>query len=225
MNDPQFGETEARQDLLFGGGLRIYTTLDPAMQRDAEAAITGVLDKSSYPSAALVAMEPFTGNVRALVGGDNFFNIDDENAKLTLPPRADVQSGSSFKIFAFDRRTRTRRHAGHRLSRTCGSLLFGAPGQEDWCPKNYDHAGRGSQSLLAATASSTNTVYARLRNDLGPDVINKVARDLGIRDSTLGDYYSSCAGDQRGDAPLEMATIFDDRHDGVYSPPTFVAVS
>lgn len=222
LNDPQFGETaEARQDLLFGGGLRIYTTLDPAMQRDAEAAITGVLDKSSYPSAALVAMEPFTGNVRALVGGDNFFNIDDENAKFDLATQGRRQSGSSFKIFAL---IAALEH-GDTLDTVYpapAEVCFSVPGQEDWCPKNYDHAGRGSQSLLAATASSTNTVYARLAHDLGPDVINKVARDLGIRDSTLGDYYSAVLGTNEV-TPLEMATAYSTiAADGVYSPPTFV---
>jgi penicillin-binding protein 1A len=222
LNDSQFGETaEARQDLLFGGGLRIYTTLDPAMQRDAEAAIKKILDKDSYPSAALVAMEPFTGNVRALVGGDNFFNIDDENAKFDLATNGRRQSGSSFKIFALIAALEN----GDTLNTVYpapAEVCFKVPGQEDWCPKNYDRSGRGSQSLLAATASSTNTVYARLAYDLGPEKVNKVARDLGIRDSPLGDYYSAVLGTNEV-TPLEMATAYSTiAADGVYSPPTFV---
>ncbi len=74
LSDARFGETEEiRRDLLFGGGLRIYTTVDLAMQAQGERAIAAVLpDPNVHPDAALVALEPSTGKVLAMVGGRDF---------------------------------------------------------------------------------------------------------------------------------------------------------
>jgi penicillin-binding protein 1A len=74
LSDPRFGATrEEREHLLFNGGLRIRTTIDLRLQAAAEAAIANVLPEPGDPEAALVAVEPFTGYVRAMVGGRDYF--------------------------------------------------------------------------------------------------------------------------------------------------------
>src|SRR5690606_21157861 len=65
LQDPRFGATaQERRDLLFGGGLRIHTTLDLRLQAQAEAAVAEVLPDPNGPDASLVAIEPATGHVK-----------------------------------------------------------------------------------------------------------------------------------------------------------------
>src|SRR3954451_9064529 len=73
-NDPRFGATQdERENTLFSGGLRIYTTIDLSLQAAAEQAISEVMPDPDGPEAALVAVDPHTGYVRAMVGGRDFF--------------------------------------------------------------------------------------------------------------------------------------------------------
>ncbi|MEX2422149.1 MAG: transglycosylase domain-containing protein, partial [Actinomycetota bacterium] len=68
LSNPRFGETPAdRYDLLFKGGLKIVTTLDPRMQAAAERAVASVLTERSDPYGALTAIDPRTGFVQAMV--------------------------------------------------------------------------------------------------------------------------------------------------------------
>ena len=87
----QFGYDET-----FKGGLRVKTTLDRAVQRAAEAAVGGHLTAAGDPSAALVAIDPATGAIRAMVGGKDF-----EEAQFNLATQAHRQAGSAFKPFTF----------------------------------------------------------------------------------------------------------------------------
>ncbi len=98
LDDPAFGETwEQRRDLLFTGGLRITTTVDLELQALAEQAVAAVLpDTDEGPEASVVSVEPGTGYVRAMVGGQDFF-ADTETAKYNLATGKGRQAGSAFK--------------------------------------------------------------------------------------------------------------------------------
>ncbi|HZB72984.1 MAG TPA: transglycosylase domain-containing protein, partial [Acidimicrobiales bacterium] len=100
LDDRRFGATRAeRQELLFTGGLRIATTLDPGAQAAAEQAVASVRPPAPGPDAALVAVEPGTGAVRALVGGRDFFG-GAPGAKLDLATGGPGRpAGSAFKPF------------------------------------------------------------------------------------------------------------------------------
>ena len=88
LDDPRFGATaKERRDLLFGGGLRIYTTVDLQAQAQAEAAVQAILPDPNGPAASLVSIEAGTGYVRAMVGGRDFFG-DSDIAKLNLATQA-----------------------------------------------------------------------------------------------------------------------------------------
>ncbi|MDQ4065235.1 MAG: PASTA domain-containing protein, partial [Actinomycetota bacterium] len=88
--DPRFEmlgkNAEQRQQQLFTGGLRIHTTIDLDMQAAAEAAVNDVLYQDSDPHASLVAIEPDTGAIKAMVGGRDYFapRKKDRHAKLNL---------------------------------------------------------------------------------------------------------------------------------------------
>ena len=78
----------------FDGGLRVKTTLDLELQRAAEQAVNGYLSYAGDPTAALVAIENSTGEVRAMVGGRNY-----DETPFNLATEGERQPGSSFKAF------------------------------------------------------------------------------------------------------------------------------
>ena len=105
----QIEQPQAGDGVLGGGGLRIYTTLDPVLQRAAEAAVTRGLDRlegrykhlrrtgnGQRLQAALVALDPATGEIRALVGGRDY-----AQTQFNRAIHARRQPGSAFKPFVY----------------------------------------------------------------------------------------------------------------------------
>ncbi|MBI2238679.1 MAG: transglycosylase domain-containing protein, partial [Actinobacteria bacterium] len=100
LRNPRFGASQAeRYNLLFEGGLRIYTTIEPRLQRYAEEAVQEVLAYRSDPYAAMTVIDPRTGYVKAMVGGRDYFDPEDRFAKLNLATGGSTgrQAGSAFK--------------------------------------------------------------------------------------------------------------------------------
>lgn len=205
LDNPIFGETAAeRRQLLFGGGLRIRTTIDLDQQYLAEAAVGQVRPPAPGPDAALVAMEPTTGYVRALVGGRDFFS-GGETAKLDLATGGDGRSaGSSFKPLVL---AAALEH-GITLDR-----VYPAPSHltiplpfEDWEIENYEGTAGGTATLFEATVRSYNTVYAQLIMDVGPEVAMETARKMGV--STPLEPFPSAVLGTNLVHPVDMATAY-----------------
>ena len=203
LDDPRFGETAAeRRRLLFGGGLRITSTLDLDAQWAAEQAVGAVRPPAPGPDAALVSMEPATGFVRALVGGRDFFG-GGERAKLDLvtggPGRP---AGSSFKPLVL---AAALEH-GITLDRVypAPSRLTIPLGTGDWEVENYEGTAGGAATLFEATVRSYNTVYAQVIMDVGPDAAMDTAARMGIA-SPLFPYPSAVLG-TNDVHPIDMAT-------------------
>ena len=219
LDDPRFGPTPAeRRDLLFGGGLRITTTLDPKAQAQAEDAVAKVLSSpESDPSAALVSIEPGSGFVRALVGGRDFFGPTPE-AKFDLATQGSRPAGSSFKPFVL---------AAALAQGVPITKFYDAPGtltiplREPWVVSNYEGQGGGRMTLIDATIRSVNTVYAQLILDVGPAKAVALATKMGIT-SPLLPYPSAVLG-TNDVTPLEMASAYGTfANRGIAVPPTFV---
>jgi penicillin-binding protein 1A len=205
LGDPRFGATRAeRQELLFSGGLRITTTLDPAAQAAAEEAVGSVRPAAPGPDAALVAVEPGTGAVRALVGGRDFFS-GAPGAKLDLATGGPGRpAGSAFKPFVLAAALAE----GIPLDREYPAparLRLDLPG-EVWDVENYEGGGGGEADLVEATTRSYNTVYAQLIEDVGPADAVTMASRLGVA-STLQPYYSAVLGTNLVH-PIDMATAY-----------------
>src|SRR4029450_1826867 len=105
LSNPAFGKTyDDRYRLLFTGGLRITTTLDPSIQAAAQDAVSRALPYPSDPDAAVTVLDPRTGYVRAMVGGkDAAYWANDAAGRVNLAPGAGGsgrQTGSAFKAFA-----------------------------------------------------------------------------------------------------------------------------
>jgi penicillin-binding protein 1A len=183
---------------VFGGGLRVTTTIDLGLQLKARAAIEKVLRNPDGPAAALVAIEPQTGEVKAMFGGRNF-----RRSQFNLAAQAKRQPGSAFKPIVLA----AAMNEGISPVTTLESKPVSIDaGDRIWKVTNYDKTYLGRVSLSRAMVSSDNSVYAQLTDIVGPKAIVKTAHSLGIR-SRLAPYFSIGLGSVAV-SPLEMARAY-----------------
>jgi len=205
------------------GGLKVYTTIDPRLQRAAEKAIRDNLYLSSDPSAAVVSIDPRNGAIRAMTA----VTPGRSNNKFNLVSQAHRQPGSTFKPIALataismgvNPETTTYLSAPFTYSPDPSGSCNTTP-PTAWCVSTYDHTYLGVTSLENATIHSDNTVYARLSVDLGPDNIAAMAYKLGVRDTELCGDCPSIALGSNAVTPLEMASVYSTlAAGGIYSKP------
>ena len=183
---------------VFGGGLRVYTTIDLKVQRMARRAISKWLTNPKGPSAALVAVDPRTGKVLAMIGGNSYLK-----SQFNLAVQGERQPGSSFKPFVLA----TALKQGIAPSSQFESGPVAIPlGDKIWYVHNYENSDLGRISLAAATEFSDNTVYAQLTQLVGPAAVAATAKSLGIT-SPLKSYFAIGLGAEAVN-PLEMARSF-----------------
>jgi membrane peptidoglycan carboxypeptidase len=192
---------------VFGGGLQVTTTLDSDMQRMAEEAVAGRLLSPEDPDAALVAIDPRDGGIRAMYGGRNF-NAEHVNL-ATGAGGTGRQSGSSFKVFTLvaaleqDYSLDSRWYGPSSI--TIPDPLCYTDGQP-WELSNASDSESGTFTLLSATTHSVNTVFAQIASAVGPDAIVDVAHRMGIQ-SHLEPVCSITLGTQSV-TPLEMTRAY-----------------
>jgi membrane peptidoglycan carboxypeptidase len=164
-------------DEIYGGGLRIYTTLDLGDQEAAANAVWSTLDRPDDPASALVALDD-TGGVTAMYAG-NDFNASQVNLALgTFGGGSGRQPGSSYKAIALA----TALQEGVPLSRTYespGRMTIPLDG-ENWDVGNYADGGLGTLNLIDATRVSSNTAYAQLIMDIGVADVVDMSKRMGI---------------------------------------------
>ncbi|HEU4480261.1 MAG TPA: transglycosylase domain-containing protein, partial [Actinomycetota bacterium] len=252
--DPRFkavGKTpEQREQQMFQGGLRIYTTVDLEDQAAADAAVASVLPYRSDPHASLVAIEPSTGHIKAMVGGRDYFapRKKDRFAKLNLAtviepnldctrnrkgdckspykpapaPGAGRQAGSAFKPFALV----SALEQGVPLSKVfkaSGSnvVIPGADNGADYTVQNYEGSSYGPMTLLEATVKSVNVVYALLGQEIGVQNVVDTADEMGIN-TPLSAVASAPLGTNAIN-PLGMASGYGTlATNGIHHPPVAI---
>jgi penicillin-binding protein 1A len=195
---------------IYGGGLRVYTTLDHAAQQAAYEAVHEVLDRPEDPEAALVAIDA-TGAVRAMYGGDSF--ATNEFNYATASGGIGRQPGSSMKPFVLA----TAINNGISLDskfEAPGRIELAIPGP-DWRVSNYGGTEQGILTLVDATRVSSNTAYAQLMLEVGPDAVVQLAQRMGIS-RPLDPFPALVLGTEEV-SPLDMATAYstfanDGRH-------------
>ncbi len=200
-------------------GLRIFTTLDMFMQLAAEQAVTvemtqvekdnaNILPKDHQGplEACLVAVQPSTGYLRALVGGRDY-----STAQFDHCTQAMRQPGSTFKPFVYLTALDPRRSS---KVFTASSILDDKSfevesGGKMWRPNNYDKKERGPVTLFYALENSLNIPTAKLAIEAGLGNVVATARDAGITSAL--DPVPALALGAFEVAPIEMAgayTIF-----------------
>lgn len=203
------------EPIVFGGGLRVTTSLDLGLQRAAEAAVKANLPSPTDPEAALVAIDPRTGQILAMVGGRDYRKSQVNLAVSGLRLRSATfggsgrQAGSAFKVFTLAAAMRE----GYSLNSywqgpasitipNADCYTNGAP----WQLSNASDSEAGTFTLRAATADSVNTVFAQVAAQLGPEKIVDMAHLLGIR-SPLEPVCSITLGVEAVN-PLEMTNSY-----------------
>jgi penicillin-binding protein 1A len=202
------------EEALYTGGYKIYTTIDSKAQEAAEEAVAtltgGKVDDKGVmqPQIALVAIDPKTGYIKALVGGRDF-----ANTQLNRAINAYRQPGSTIKPFVYTAAIDSRRYTTNSTVVDEEIVFASATGQ--WKPQNYDHIYRGPISLRQALENSVNTVAVKLVDDLGPSKIVEYARKMGIKNLiTHGEAndmnLSSLAlgGLTHGVSPIEITAAY-----------------
>lgn len=189
--DPRFGDSEEeRNNLLVNGGLRIYTTVDRAMQRIAEEDITRVYpqqdrplnDRRKDPDIGLVAIEARTGYVRAMVGGYDFFDTDTAvhpYAQYNLAVGKGRQSGSTFKPIVAAAAFANGITEKSTFS-SPGRAIIRVAGEPPWSVRGHGLGGRAS--LTQCMIHSANVCFANLIADkrVGVDRATEMAGRMGI---------------------------------------------
>jgi len=192
----RYGLTE---DQIFRGGLRVHTTLDPKVQRAAEEAVKQLLPKDRPLQVALVAVDPQTGAVRALVGGRDY------RASPYNRAFARRQPGSTFKPVVYLAALENG-FTPLTLQRS-EPTTFTYDNGRTYTPKNFgDKYPNADIPLYQAIAQSDNIYAVKTLMFLGPDKVIDTARRLGIT-SPLKPYPSLALGSMEV-TPFEMAYAY-----------------
>ena len=220
LEDPRLGETQSeRYTAIFRGGLTIKTTFDPERQWMATAAVNDTLpDTDGTFTAALIAVEPGTGAVRAMVGGPGF-----EEAKYNIATDgAGRQPGSSFKPIVLAAALEKGISPKSTINGAAPCKLPNKGGTPDpWEVDNYEGSRGVVMDLATATHKSMNCAYARLALVTGLSRVSRMAEKLGI--TTPMPQVPSMALGSLEVRPIDMAAAFATfANDGVYAEPYIV---
>src|SRR5881296_463945 len=218
-------EAKYGADMVFKGGLNIYTTLNPTMQLTAEQALRDGLKAledrtakgkpSEHPEGALVTVEPQTGHVKALVGGYDFFRSEFNRAVL-----ARRQPGSAFKPFVYIAALENGFTAASRFDDSPVTYPIGRNGSA-WKPENYDRKFRGSTTLQQAVEESVNVVTIKLQERIGVNRTIQVARRLGITSPLNTDLTMALGSSDL--TLLELTSAYSAlANQGTWVPPTTI---
>lgn len=209
---------------IHSGGLKIHTTLDLRMQQIAEeslAALPTEAGNEARPQAALVAIDPLSGEIRAMVGGRSY-------RQSPLNRAADVrrQPGSAIKPVVYAAALMNGYQASTIVEDSPVSFTIN---DTTWEPQNNDGQYRGRITLSKALAESVNTIAVKLVNQIGVDKVFQLAQQLGIPLVEKGERNDralaplALGGLTQGVTPLEMASSYTAfANGGIRSEPVAV---
>ena len=216
----QFFVDYVRQKLLasydsgtvYKGGLTVKTTLDPKAQDAAEAAVAEVASSNGVDgmNSAVVALDPSSGAILAMVGGTEYSGAGSFNAATD----ASRQAGSSFKTIALTAAI----NEGVNPESTWDATSPRYFNDGKYKVQNYGNHNYGHISLARATELSSNTAYVDLGEKIGISKVVDMGAKLGI-DSTLNPNPSLVLG-TAGVTPMEMAEVYATlANGGVHNDP------
>jgi penicillin-binding protein 1A len=207
------------RDKVIQGGMRIQTTIDADFQKMAEKTVSNGyqnLRRSGVRAdqVALVAVDPRTHFVKALVGG-----IDYKQSQFNRATQARRQPGSSFKPFVYYAAFASGKFTPYSTVIDAPST-FRVPGGY-YSPKNYGGNYAGAMSIRTAILKSQNVPAVKIGRAVGMEKVIEICRSLGIK-SPLIPVISLPLGSM-GVTPLEMAGAFATfASNGWHSEPTTI---
>ncbi len=201
-------------DLLYQGGLTVFSTVDPRLQARAEKTLQRYIRERgkllNAHTGALVMLDNDTGFVVAMVGGTGWSVKNQFNRAW----QAHRQPGSSFKTIVYA--------CAIESGYSQDSIVWDTPVEYNgWKPHNSDGKYLGRMTLRKALALSRNVVAVKLVEAVGPDRVISLAYRMGIR-SKISPNLSIALGAVDA-TPLEMAQVFSVyATGGVYRAPVTV---
>ena len=192
----------------FEGGLEVRTTLDLPLQAAAERSVRGYLANPDGPTAALVAIDNDSGEVRAMVSGTKPY----QDAPFNLATQGQRQPGSAFKPFILAQAlkdgigpgkvypSRKRQFCVTRTKRGCS---------EQFVVNNFENTYTGQRTLANALTYSDNAVYAAAGIEVGTKRVAKLTRRMGIRTPVSSNLAMTLGGLEQGVTPLDMAHAYE----------------
>jgi penicillin-binding protein 1A len=166
---------------LYRAGLKIYTTLDIPMQNAAATSLLDGLQRAqkqnmNATNAAIVALDPRNGYIKAMVGGVKYT----EKNQFNRAWQARRLPGSAFKVFVYA----TALEQGYTPDTMVSdsAVTYSIPGSNDWSPKNSDGRFMGNLTFRDSLKWSRNVCAVRVLDALGPDDVIKTAEKMGITD-------------------------------------------
>jgi len=228
----QLLEAKYGVDMVFKGGLNVYSTINPTMQLQAERALREGLKTlearrgpvtaakgqpgktaADHPEGAILTIEPQTGYIKAMVGGYDF-----ARSEFNRAVQARRQPGSAFKPFVYIAALEAGLTPATTMEDSPVTYPVGKNGQP-WKPDNYDRKFRGVITLEQAVEESVNVVTVKLQERIGINRTVEVARRLGIQ-SPLNDDLTIALGSSDLTL-LELTSAYGIlANQGVFVPPT-----
>jgi penicillin-binding protein 1A len=202
---------------IYRGGLTVYTTLDPRLEVAAQKAVTagvsaGLKEGYGMHQGALVAEDPRSGEILAMVGGVGF----SPKSQFNRAWQARRQPGSSFKGYVYSAAV----DKGVPVSSVYkdAPVTYAAGDGTDYKPQDDDHRYLGAITLRRAFELSRNIVAVRLASDIGIDTVIDYAHKMGITEDLQPDL--SLALGTGVVSPLDMVSGYSTIADGgIYTPP------
>jgi penicillin-binding protein 1A len=194
------------------GGLRVYTTINPSMQRKARNAIAEVLNEPGDPASAIVTIDPRNGDIEAMAESESY-----DSSQYNLAAQGHRQPGSTFK--AIDLADALSRGVDPNTTYYLSHTLYPGwlQGYPEYEVKTFEDTSLDKAiNLVQATLASDNTVYAQLAADLGEETITQMAYKLGVQEHLDGYPAEALGGLTVGVSPLEMADVYATLADGGY---------
>ncbi|HUG88086.1 MAG TPA: transglycosylase domain-containing protein [Actinomycetota bacterium] len=250
LTNVKLSPLEDPREQTYQGGLRIRSTIDMQWQ---EAAIAAIKNRYSYegaPDAALVAIDPHNGEIRAVASSLDYSADPDERAfhpatfgcnlargcgwlvdtngdgEKERQSTTGRQTGSAFKIFTVGAAVEDGVHLRSTFSGASPIRLDEPPcGSEadPWEPQNFGGSSYGSMDLYGATQSSVNTVFAQLIEYVGPEKVVDYAHRMGIS-SKIPEFCSITLGAVEVNVLEMTSAVATLANGGVRHEPTPVGV-
>ena len=168
------------EEQIEAGGLVVETSLDTEWQEAAEKTVKDIINDygqwQNFEQASLVALDPASGQIKAMVGGTDF-----DGSQFNRVTQAQRQPGSTFKAFVYSTAIAT----GMSPYKQYADARYVVDGYE---PKNYGGGYRGYVDLRRALSSSINIVAVKLLVDVGFDPVIAMAKRMGIKSDLLPAY-------------------------------------
>ncbi|CAB4915201.1 unannotated protein [freshwater metagenome] len=185
------------------GGMRVYTTLDIKLQDRALEAIKERLPNPGDPSAAVVTMDPQTGQIKAMASSGDY-----EASKFNLAAQGRRQPGSTFKVMVMMAALRQGVNIKTTTYESQPLDFFDQKTGTQIKVVTDDHAYAGTSTIFDSLVRSDNTVFQQLDLDVTPEAVRQTAYDMGITSKLDAYPAEGLGGLTHGVSPLEMVRAY-----------------